>query len=203
MSVSLEKGCRQHTVRVPNLSVNSFIHSDTFSGLRYYCLGLVSLCSVKTGSTGVVSVDLTDTLLTENGINGNLAHVVVSMLCCNFLLMCVQARSPEEAEIPLKHQLLQMIVRVLQYRMLLTGNSRNWEIPNTLYSACMPVANFSKVEENCCKRLCQNLNVMVYIFLHQYNVLFSMCMFADYLNNLSPDSKEYEDTQGTAAEHAV
>lgn len=43
----------------------------------------------------------------------------------------------EEAEVPLKHQLLQVIVRVLQYRMLLT----------------------------------------------------------DYLNNLSPDSKEYEDTQ--------
>ncbi|XP_033483002.2 FYVE, RhoGEF and PH domain-containing protein 5 isoform X1 [Epinephelus lanceolatus] len=48
-----------------------------------------------------------------------------------------EARSPEEAEVPLKHQLLQVIVRVLQYRMLLT----------------------------------------------------------DYLNNLSPDSKEYEDTQ--------
>ncbi|XP_026203662.1 FYVE, RhoGEF and PH domain-containing protein 5 isoform X2 [Anabas testudineus] len=48
-----------------------------------------------------------------------------------------ETRAPEEAEIPLKHQLLQVIVRVLQYRMLLT----------------------------------------------------------DYLNNLSPDSKEYEDTQ--------
>ncbi|XP_042069476.1 FYVE, RhoGEF and PH domain-containing protein 5 isoform X2 [Haplochromis burtoni] len=48
-----------------------------------------------------------------------------------------ETRSPEEAEVPLKHQLLQVIVRVLQYRMLLT----------------------------------------------------------DYLNNLSPDSKEYEDTQ--------
>lgn len=48
-----------------------------------------------------------------------------------------EARSPEEAEVPLKHQLLQVIVRILQYRMLLT----------------------------------------------------------DYLNNLSPDSKEYEDTQ--------
>lgn len=34
----------------------------------------------------------------------------------------VQTRSPEEAEVPLKHQLLQVIVRVLQYRMLLTGN---------------------------------------------------------------------------------
>ncbi|XP_074470010.1 FYVE, RhoGEF and PH domain-containing protein 5 isoform X1 [Sebastes fasciatus] len=48
-----------------------------------------------------------------------------------------ETKSPEEAEVPLKHQLLQVIVRVLQYRMLLT----------------------------------------------------------DYLNNLSPDSKEYEDTQ--------
>ncbi|XP_077386336.1 FYVE, RhoGEF and PH domain-containing protein 5 isoform X1 [Festucalex cinctus] len=48
-----------------------------------------------------------------------------------------ERKSPEDAEVPLKHQLLQVIVRVLQYRMLLT----------------------------------------------------------DYLNNLSPDSKEYEDTQ--------
>ncbi|XP_069005305.1 FYVE, RhoGEF and PH domain-containing protein 5 isoform X1 [Embiotoca jacksoni] len=48
-----------------------------------------------------------------------------------------ETKGPEEAEVPLKHQLLQVIVRVLQYRMLLT----------------------------------------------------------DYLNNLSPDSKEYEDTQ--------
>ncbi|XP_067360612.1 FYVE, RhoGEF and PH domain-containing protein 5 isoform X2 [Channa argus] len=48
-----------------------------------------------------------------------------------------EKRGPEEAEVPLKHQLQQVIVRVLQYRMLLT----------------------------------------------------------DYLNNLSPDSKEYEDTQ--------
>ncbi|KAM9859961.1 FYVE, RhoGEF and PH domain-containing protein 5 [Aulostomus maculatus] len=48
-----------------------------------------------------------------------------------------ERRSPEDAEVPLKHQFLQVIVRVLQYRMLLT----------------------------------------------------------DYLNNLSPDSKEYEDTQ--------
>ncbi|XP_008407804.1 FYVE, RhoGEF and PH domain-containing protein 5 isoform X1 [Poecilia reticulata] len=48
-----------------------------------------------------------------------------------------ETKSPEEPEVPMKHQLLQVIVRVLQYRMLLT----------------------------------------------------------DYLNNLSPDSKEYEDTQ--------
>ncbi|KAM4612575.1 FYVE, RhoGEF and PH domain-containing protein 5 isoform 2-T2 [Polymixia lowei] len=48
-----------------------------------------------------------------------------------------ETQGPEGAEVPLKHQLLQVIVRVLQYRMLLT----------------------------------------------------------DYLNNLSPDSKEYEDTQ--------
>ncbi|KAM4582172.1 FYVE, RhoGEF and PH domain-containing protein 5 isoform 1-T2 [Fundulus diaphanus] len=48
-----------------------------------------------------------------------------------------EAKGPEVSEVPMKHQLLQVIVRVLQYRMLLT----------------------------------------------------------DYLNNLSPDSKEYEDTQ--------
>ncbi|XP_077583220.1 FYVE, RhoGEF and PH domain-containing protein 5 isoform X1 [Stigmatopora nigra] len=48
-----------------------------------------------------------------------------------------ERKSPDAAEVPLKHQLLQILVRVLQYRMLLT----------------------------------------------------------DYLNNLSPDSKEYEDTQ--------
>ncbi|XP_019942700.2 FYVE, RhoGEF and PH domain-containing protein 5 isoform X1 [Paralichthys olivaceus] len=48
-----------------------------------------------------------------------------------------ETRAPKETEVPLKHQLLQVVVRVLQYRMLLT----------------------------------------------------------DYLNNLSPDSKEYEDTQ--------
>uniref|UniRef100_A0A1A8EZZ6 FYVE, RhoGEF and PH domain containing 5 n=3 Tax=Nothobranchius korthausae TaxID=1143690 RepID=A0A1A8EZZ6_9TELE len=48
-----------------------------------------------------------------------------------------EAKGPEEPGVPMKHQLLQVIVRVLQYRMLLT----------------------------------------------------------DYLNNLSPDSKEYEDTQ--------
>ncbi|XP_061687279.1 FYVE, RhoGEF and PH domain-containing protein 5 isoform X3 [Syngnathoides biaculeatus] len=48
-----------------------------------------------------------------------------------------ERKGSEEAQVPLKHQLLQVIVRVLQYRMLLT----------------------------------------------------------DYLNNLSPDSKEYEDTQ--------
>nr|XP_020448568.1 FYVE, RhoGEF and PH domain-containing protein 5-like isoform X2 [Monopterus albus] len=48
-----------------------------------------------------------------------------------------ETRGLDETEVPLKHQLLQVIVRVLQYRMLLT----------------------------------------------------------DYLNNLSPDSKEYEDTQ--------
>ncbi|XP_061903117.1 FYVE, RhoGEF and PH domain-containing protein 5 isoform X1 [Entelurus aequoreus] len=48
-----------------------------------------------------------------------------------------ERKSPEDAEVPLKYQLLQVVVRILQYRMLLT----------------------------------------------------------DYLNNLSPDSKEYEDTQ--------
>ncbi|XP_047203889.1 FYVE, RhoGEF and PH domain-containing protein 5 isoform X2 [Girardinichthys multiradiatus] len=48
-----------------------------------------------------------------------------------------EAKGPEEPEVPMKHQLLQIIVRALQYRMLLT----------------------------------------------------------DYLNNLSPDSEEYENTQ--------
>lgn len=55
----------------------------------------------------------------------------------NGIVKTFETGGAEEAEVPLKHQLLQVIVRVLQYRMLLT----------------------------------------------------------DYLNNLSPDSKEYEDTQ--------
>lgn len=55
----------------------------------------------------------------------------------NSIVKKFETGGAEEAEVPLKHQLLQVIVRVLQYRMLLT----------------------------------------------------------DYLNNLSPDSKEYEDTQ--------
>ncbi|XP_067099253.1 FYVE, RhoGEF and PH domain-containing protein 5 [Osmerus mordax] len=60
-------------------------------------------------------------------------------LCPAFAAVTKQyeAQGPDGAAVPLKHQLLQVIVRVLQYRMLLT----------------------------------------------------------DYLNNLSPDSKEYEDTQ--------
>ncbi|MEQ2315736.1 hypothetical protein AMECASPLE_025500 [Ameca splendens] len=32
-----------------------------------------------------------------------------------------EGKGPEEPEVPMKHQLLQIIVRVLQYRMLLTG----------------------------------------------------------------------------------
>lgn len=63
----------------------------------------------------------------KNTVHGNLARVVVLLQCCNFMFLCVQTRGPEDAEIPLKHQLLQIIVRVLQYRMLLTGNSRNHE----------------------------------------------------------------------------
>uniref|UniRef100_A0A4W5NK53 DH domain-containing protein n=1 Tax=Hucho hucho TaxID=62062 RepID=A0A4W5NK53_9TELE len=59
-------------------------------------------------------------------------------VCINLTMcLCVQKQGPDGAQVQLKHQLLQVIVRVLQYRMLLT----------------------------------------------------------DYLNNLSPDSKEYEDTQ--------
>lgn len=38
--------------------------------------------------------------------------------------VCVQAQGPDGAA-PLKHQLLQVIVRVLQYRMLLTGTHLN------------------------------------------------------------------------------
>ncbi|CAB1314813.1 unnamed protein product [Coregonus sp. 'balchen'] len=53
------------------------------------------------------------------------------------MCLCVQKQGPDGVQVQLKHQLLQVIVRVLQYRMLLT----------------------------------------------------------DYLNNLSPDSTEYEDTQ--------
>lgn len=38
--------------------------------------------------------------------------------------MCVlQQQNSEGVQIPVKHQLLQIIVRVLQYRMLLTGNT--------------------------------------------------------------------------------
>ncbi|XP_068171063.1 FYVE, RhoGEF and PH domain-containing protein 5 isoform X2 [Antennarius striatus] len=67
--------------------------------------------------------------LLEESCRNNLAFTVI--------VKKFETRSPEEAEVPLKHQLLQVVVRILQYRMLLT----------------------------------------------------------DYLNNLSPDSKEYEDTQ--------
>ncbi|XP_041743604.2 FYVE, RhoGEF and PH domain-containing protein 5 [Coregonus clupeaformis] len=55
----------------------------------------------------------------------------------HYIVKQFEKQGPEGAQVPLRHQLLQVIVRVLQYRMLLT----------------------------------------------------------DYLNNLSPDSKEYEDTQ--------
>uniref|UniRef100_A0AAY4D1I5 FYVE, RhoGEF and PH domain containing 5a n=1 Tax=Denticeps clupeoides TaxID=299321 RepID=A0AAY4D1I5_9TELE len=76
-------------------------------------------------------------------ILGLLPHIY--QLHCSLLselddLCSGQVQNAEGVAVPLKHQLLQVIVRVLQYRMLLT----------------------------------------------------------DYLNNLSPDSREYEDTQGTA-----
>lgn len=48
-----------------------------------------------------------------------------SLMCwkCNrCVCVCMQTKSPDELEVPMKHQLLQVIVRVLQYRMLLTGN---------------------------------------------------------------------------------
>lgn len=43
--------------------------------------------------------------------------------CVSDVWMCVfQQQNSEGVQIPVKHQLLQIIVRVLQYRMLLTGN---------------------------------------------------------------------------------
>lgn len=69
----------------------------------------------------------------------------------------------------LKHQLLQVIVRVAQYRMLLTGESH-------VKAAVL-------------------LHICIF---HAYHLhCFSLLPLIDYLNNLSPDSKEYEDTQGT------
>lgn len=43
-------------------------------------------------------------------------------VCINLAMcLCVQKQGPDGAQVQLKHQLLQVIVRVLQYRMLLTG----------------------------------------------------------------------------------
>ena len=42
--------------------------------------------------------------------------------CINLTMcLCVQKQGPDGPQFPLRHQLLQVIVRVLQYRMLLTG----------------------------------------------------------------------------------
>lgn len=79
-----------------------------------------------------------------------------------------EQQSPAGENGPLRHQLLRVIVRVVQYRMILTG-----ETP-----------------------LHQGFHQKVCISLH-ISGIFSLLPLADYLNNLSPDSKEYEDTQGT------
>lgn len=43
---------------------------------------------------------------------------------CVFVFVFMQTQNClKETEVPLKHQLLQVVVRVLQYRMLLTGNT--------------------------------------------------------------------------------
>lgn len=49
----------------------------------------------------------------------------ISHICKGCVCACVcvlQQQNSEGVQIPVKHQLLQVIVRVLQYRMLLTGN---------------------------------------------------------------------------------
>lgn len=72
------------------------------------------------------------------------------------------------AQTPLKHQLLQVIVRVAQYRLILTGEA--------------PLLRGFSLKS---------------LHLRRISSSFSLLPLADYLNNLSPDSKEYEDTQGT------
>lgn len=67
-------------------------------------------------------------MLADNAVNDNMAPLDrFNAIFQLYVFLCVQKKGPEEAEVPLKHQLLQIIVRVLQYRMLLTGNSRNGE----------------------------------------------------------------------------
>lgn len=79
-----------------------------------------------------------------------------------------QQQSPPGEDVSLKHQLLKVVVRVAQYRMLLTGESREAE------------------------RGVRNLHMKM-----PHHILSLLVATTDYLNNLSPDSKEYEDTQGT------
>lgn len=79
-----------------------------------------------------------------------------------------QQQSPPGEDVSLKHQLLKVVVRVAQYRMLLTGESREAE------------------------RGVRNLHMKM-----PHRIPSLLVATTDYLNNLSPDSKEYEDTQGT------
>lgn len=55
----------------------------------------------------------------------NYMYILPTYVCdcvCVFVFMQTQ-NCLKETEVPLKHQLLQVVVRVLQYRMLLTGNT--------------------------------------------------------------------------------
>lgn len=79
-----------------------------------------------------------------------------------------EQQSPAAEKTSLKHQLLQVIVRVAQYRMILTGETR------LLHGLPLKSLHFRRISG-----------------------VFSLLPLTDYLNNLSPDSKEYEDTQGT------
>lgn len=88
------------------------------------------------------------------------------------MLYFSQQQSPAGEKVSLKHQLLQVIVRVAQYRMLLTGEC-SLSILLELYVSNM------------------------FSFLTLWRHSFFSTPLTDYLNNLSPDSKEYEDTQGT------
>lgn len=78
-----------------------------------------------------------------------------------------EQQSPATQTVSLKHQLLQVIVRVAQYRLILTGETR------LLQGFSLKSRHFRRISSS-----------------------LSLLPLADYLNNLSPDSKEYEDTQG-------
>lgn len=97
------------------------------------------------------------------------------MLCSYLCVFIFQTKNAEGVHVPLSHQLLRVIVRVLQYRMLLTG-------------------------EHCVSVLEIVVSKRLYLFtlykIHVRTIFLSFTFFPDYLNNLSPDSKEYEDTQG-------
>lgn len=59
----------------------------------------------------------------------NYMYILPTYVCdcvcdCVFVFVFMQTQNClKETEVPLKHQLLQVVVRVLQYRMLLTGNT--------------------------------------------------------------------------------